>query len=119
MGGPDRELPLDLDSSPWRRWSPILLDVAVVLVSLHVLRALLVAFYPYGMMVGWYRDRGEAVLGQLTTFPTGMTGLVVLGLSLFLLRVGSGLLGWHRLIFCIAPLLVAVLWHALIPSGHV
>ncbi|WP_297733764.1 hypothetical protein [uncultured Maricaulis sp.] len=116
MGDPEKDLPLDLDSSPWRRWSPILLDVGVVLVGLHIIHALLIAFYPYGVMVGWSRDPGDTQLGPLAAILTGMTGswigFAAFGFGLLLLRVGSGLLGWHRLVFCICPLLIPVLWHA-------
>ena len=121
MGDPEKDLPLDLDSSPWRRWSPIALDVGVVLVSLHIIQALLVAFYPYGVMVGWYSDSGEALLSQLTALPFGMTGnwlgsAGLIGL-LLLVRIGGGLLGWHRLIFCAAPTLLVMGWHFLIRGG--
>ncbi|MFY0637137.1 hypothetical protein [Maricaulis maris] len=121
MGDPEKDLPLDLDSSPWQRWSPILLDVAVVLVALHVLQALLVAFYPYGMMVGWYADRGEALLDRLIALPISAhgnwTGLALGTVLLVLLRVGSGLLGWHRLIFCVVPPFLAIAWHFWIRGG--
>ncbi len=115
MGDPEKDLPLDLDSSPWRRWSPILLDVVVVLVCVHIIRSLLIAFYPYGVMVGWYRDRGEALFAQLTGLPLDLTenwpGAFAWVAMLFVMRAGSGLLGWHRLIFCAALPLLAVIWH--------
>ena len=115
MGDPEKDLPLDLDSSPWRRWSPILLDVGVVLVSLHIIQALLFTYYPYGIMVGWYSDRGDALLYQLTGVQFGPTGnwaglVGWIGL-LLLLRVGIGLLGWHRLVFCAVPPALAIVWH--------
>lgn len=123
MGGPGEDLPLDLDSSPWRRWSPILLDVGVVLVSLHMIHALLIAYYPYGMMVGWYPSRGDALLSQLVALPFGTTGNwggSIVGFGVLLVsRAGCGLLGWHRLIFCLVPPLLAVGWHFWLRSGSV
>jgi hypothetical protein len=106
MGDPEKDLPLDLASSPWRRWSPIALDVGVVFIGLNIIHALLIIFYPYGVMVGWIGDADPSIAPHLQRPALGME-MVFDGRSLggwaailFLLRVVFGLAGWHRLAFC-------------------
>ena len=108
-------MPLDLDSSPWRRWSPILLDVLVAAFLIHVEIALLHAFFPTaadaaisasGVALFFVWLAPQALL-QLWWW--GMAG-VVLAL-LVPVRAGIGVAGWHRLSFFPIILLVPAIAH--------
>lgn len=108
-------MPLDLDSSPWRRWSPILFDVAIIALLIHVEIALLHAFFPTAM------DAGETVPRVVRFFDWLATpyllrlwwwGMAAAGLILLLpLRAAISLAGWHRLAFFPVALALPVAGH--------
>ena len=108
-------MPLDLDSSPSRRWSPILFDVAIAALLIHVEIALLHAFFPTGM------DAAETVPRVMRFFDWLATpyllrawwwGQVAGALVLLIpVRAGIGVAGWHRLTFFPVALALPVVVH--------
>jgi hypothetical protein len=106
---------LDIDSSPWRRWSPILFDVTIAVFLIHVEIALLHAFFPTAM------DAGETVPRVMRFFDWLATpyllrlwwwGQVAAGLILLLpVRAAIGLAGWHRIAFFPIAMIFPVVAH--------
>ena len=103
-------MPLDLDSSPWRRWSPILFDVTMAALLIHVEIALLHAFIPTGMDASESVPRVARFFDWLATpylLRLWWWGLVAIALiALIPLRAAISIAGWHRL--CFFPIALAL-----------
>ena len=103
-------MPLDLDSSPWRRWSPILLDAVVAAFLIHVEFALLHAVFPTASDAA-ISDSG-VVLFFSWLAPTALLQAswwgraAALLVALVLLRAALTITGWHRL--ALFPVVLAV-----------
>ncbi len=108
-------MPLDLDSSPVRRWSPILFDVAIVALLIHVEIALLHAFFPTAMdapdsvprVVRFFDWLATPSLLRLWWWGQAAAALVLL----IPVRAGIGVAGWHRLSFFPIALALPVVGH--------
>jgi hypothetical protein len=103
-------VPLDLDSSPWRRWSPILLDAVVAAFVIHVELAVLHAVFPTASDAA-ISDSGVALFFSWLA-PTALLEAwwwgraAVLLAALVLLRAALTVAGWHRLM--LFPVVLAV-----------
>lgn len=108
-------MPLDLDSSPWRRWSPILLDVLIAGFLIHIEIALLHAFFPTGMDAAGTVPRVARFFDWLATpylLRFWWWGDVVAGMILLLpVRAAIGVANWHRLTFFPLALVFPVVGH--------